>query len=156
MNIKSSTTAAGIIYIIFGLLCIIFQSNIISFIELWAGLALIAFGIINLIKEGIINGLLMIIFGILVLLLGGFVVAVVLYIIAIAAIVIGIQRVCYFSKHRAAVNDSILGPEVLRAILLIIFGVIFLFNQVGTVNVIFIIEGIIMIVSGVCAIADSN
>lgn len=155
MTYRNQATVAGIIYIIFGLLCIIFRGGIISFAAFCAGIALIVFGIVQLVNELVISGTIMLVFGIAILFAGWFMISMIFYMIAIAMIVVGIFKLVEFFKKRA-VNDSILRPEGLRPILLTLCGVVFLFNQRGTVSVVFIIVGILLIIAGILSIVENN
>lgn len=155
MTHNNQTTIAGIIYIVFGILCIAFRGGIISFAAFCVGIAFIVFGILQLVNELVVSGTVMLILGIAILCAGWFMVSVLFYMIAIAMIVYGIVRLTDFFKTRA-VNDTIFRPEALRPILLIICGIVFMFNQGGTISVIFIFVGILLIISGILAIAESN
>ncbi len=155
MTHNNQTTIAGIIYIVFGLLCIAFRGGIISFAAFCVGIAFIVFGIMQLVNELVIPGTVMLILGIAILCVGWFMISILFYIIAIAMIVFGIVKLTDFFKTRA-VNDTILRPEALRPILLIICGIVFLFNQGGTISVIFVFVGVLLIISGILAIVESN
>ncbi len=152
---KNMTTAAGIMYIIFGLLCIILQSRILLFAAIAIGIVFIVFGIINILMMMIPFGVLLLVLGILIILAGWLMIAVLFFVIAIAMIIIGIQRLVRFNRTKA-LNDSMLCPECIRAVLLIVIGVLLFFFQKGTVSAMFIIAGILMIIAGIMAIADKN
>ncbi len=155
MNLKSQTSIAGILYIIFGILCIAFRGGIISFAGICLGAAFLVFGIVNIIREELPVGIVLAIIGVVILLAGKFFIAALFYIVAVILILTGIQRLYVFFKTRA-VNDSILRPEGIRPIVLIIVGLLFLIYQRGTISIIFVAIGILFIVTGILAIADSN
>lgn len=155
MNLKSQTSIAGIIYIVFGILCIVLRSRILSFAAACAGIALVAFGLYFIITSFFTTGILMLTLGIVLLVSGWFFVSVMLYVLAVVLIIAGAYRLSEFFKTRA-VNDSILRPEGMRPILLMVCGVLLLFNQGGTVQVIFIALGVLLLVIGILALCDSN
>lgn len=153
MNLKSQTTVAGFFYIVFGILCIVFRSRILSFAAICAGIALAAYGIYEIVKGMIDTGIVLLAFGVLILVTGWFFISALLYVLAVVLIIVGAQGLYHFFKNRA-VNDSILRPEGMRPIILMVCGILLLFNQGGTVQVIFIIFGVLLIAAGILAICD--
>jgi uncharacterized membrane protein HdeD (DUF308 family) len=150
-----NTNVLGVIYLVFGILCIILKSRIVTLAAICAGAALVGFGIYFIVRELVYQGILMIVGGVLTGILGFLVVSIILYILAIALIVIGIQRLAFFFRTRA-VNDTILRPDGIRPILLITCGVVLVFNQVGVLNIMFVFIGVLLMINGVLALLDRN
>lgn len=155
MYFFKNTNTLGVIYLVFGILCIILKSRIVTLAALCAGGALIGFGIYYITRQLTYQGILMIIGGVLTGVLGFFVISLLLYILAVAFIVIGIQRLAFFFRTRC-VNDTILRPDGIRPIFLIACGVVLIFNQIGVLNVMFVFIGVLLMINGVLALVDRN
>ena len=152
---KTEGFISGILLIIFGIMCIAFRSGIISFAAWLVGAVLIIFGIMNMVTGMVMPGIVLLVLGIFVLLCGMLMVSLLLYILAICLIIAGAMGLYQYSKQKA-VNESMISSNSIGSVLLLIGGIVMLFNQHGAVSIVFIIVGIALIASGVMRIASSR
>ncbi len=150
----SNNVLAGIAYIFFGALCLILRTDVLFLAANCLGIFLCLMGIMELISANIYGGVVSLCLGILALALGWLVLWVWLYIAAAGIIAFGIYKLNSYCKKKA-VNDPFWCPESVRAILLIVCGVIMFLNLWATVSAIFVIIGILLIVTGIMAILDN-
>ena len=147
-------TAAGIMLIIIGALCIIFRSNIIYYASLFIGIALFVYGILELCNDRTTSGILCIIGGLILILLGWFMVAFIFYIIAIALIVIGIVGLVSGGGYTR--GGSFFGSPVVRNIIMIVVGALLFINQRAALSAVFIVIGALLLAAGIMVLTESR
>ncbi len=155
MNQRGISTIAGILYILFGVLCIVLRGGILMFAAYFVGAVLVVYGIIYLVNRVMPQGIVLLVLGVVLILTGWFAVTVLLYIFAIVLIVVGIVNLYQFYKTKA-VNDSPISAEGLRPILIMVCGILLLLNPRGTVSVLFVIVGVLLIVNGIMALIENR
>ena len=151
----SSNIFVGIAYIFFGALCLVLRSDVIFIAAVCLGVTLCVLGITELLRGNIYFGVISLSIGAAVLILGWLMIWILLYIIAAAIIALGIYKLNLYLKTRA-VNDPFWCPETIRAILLIVCGVLMFMNIRATVAAIFVIIGVLLIAAGIMAIIDDG
>ena len=155
MNQRGISTIAGILYILFGVLCIVLRGGILMFAAYFVGAVLIVYGIIYLVNRVMPQGIVLLVLVVVLILTGWFAVTVLLYIFAIVLIVVGIVNLYQFYKTKA-VNDSPISAEGMRPILIMVCGILLLLNPRGTVSVLFVIVGVLLIVNGIMALIENR
>ena len=151
----SSNIFIGMAYMFFGALCLLLRSDVIFIAAVCLGVVLCVIGITELLQGNLYFGIVGLAIGTVVLILGQFMIWVMLYIIAIAIIAFGIYKLNLYFRTRA-VNDPFWCAETIRAILLIVCGVLMFLNLKATVTAIFVIIGILLIAAGIMAIIDDG
>ena len=120
------------------------------------GVLLIVNGIIHLVGDtDKVYGIILICVGALIIVAGWLIATIVLYIIAVLFIIYGALMIYAFFKAGHASIINLIAP-----ILMIVAGVLLFLNQKGTVDWVFIVEGIILVIEGainlVAALATKN
>ena len=143
----SSNIFIGMAYMFFGALCLLLRSDVIFIAAVCLGVVLCVIGITELLQGNLYFGIVGLAIGTVVLILGQFMIWIMLYIIAIAIIAFGIYKLNLYFRTSA---------ETIRAILLIVCGVLIFLNLKATVTAIFVIIGILLIAAGIMAIIDDG
>ena len=156
MNKKEGIATAAV-SIIIGLLLIILKGKVISIVLTILGVVLVLSAIKDFIDKKVESGAIKAVIGVCVLVFGWVFVELAFYILAAALIIIGITQIINIKKygpHGVTFKDNVLiyGKSVITAVA----GVCLLFNQGGTINWVFILAGILLIVDGVMEIAASS
>lgn len=149
---KSSRTGNFIgaaVLIALGILCIFLKAEMISIALTVAGALLIVYGVLDLIRNQIVPGIVKLVCGVAVIILGWLVVTVVLYIAAVLIILYGfLVFLEAWQNVSGKTVDLAFCIAAVRAIVDIVVGFLLLFNQGGTVEWVFIVSGILLLADG--------
>lgn len=132
-----------------GILLLVLQGDFIGILMTIIGVALLVFGIVDLIQKFVPPAVIKLVVGVLIIFFGWTFVTVVLYIVAALLLVTGILMLYDKIKKRiycANIFHTIC--EYAVPALLILIGFMFLFNQGNAINWIFIVAGILTAVEG--------
>lgn len=141
---KRDSIIISLMSIAIGALFIILKGQVISIAMTAIGVLLIVNGIIHIVKDSDkVYGIILLCVGILIIVGGWLITTVILYILAVLFIIYGLLAV--FAFFRGA-NVNVL--YLIAPILMIVAGVLLFFNQKGTIDWVFIVEGIVLIVEG--------
>ena len=150
---QRSNLFTALLSIIIGILFCIYKGGIIGIATTIIGVMLLIIGVLGLVSGVLVGGLIYIILGIVIIVFGWVLTTVVLYIIAVILILIGVLEIIGFQKQ------NIKGTNMLNTILLylapilyIVIGVLLFFNQGGTINWIFYVTGILLIIDGIIGV----
>ncbi len=149
MNKKENIISAAIAIVI-GLLLIILKGKVISIALTVVGVAILISAISDFIGKKTEGGIIKAVIGVCVLVFGWVFVELAFYILAAALIIMGITQIANIRKygpHGVTLKDNALiyGKSIITALA----GVCLLFNQGGTINGVFIVAGILLLVDGV-------
>lgn len=140
---KKNNLIVALGFILMGILFIIFKGAILGWLMTILGAIFIIDGIISIINKTAVVGIIKIVIGAAIILLGWLAVTVILYILAVIFILYGILNLYNLISAKVTSPLLYLMPAMQLAI-----GICLFFNQGGTVNVVFIIAGICLIIDG--------
>lgn len=130
--------------IVIGILFIILKGGVIGIAMTVLGVLLIVNGIIHLVNDNDkVYGIVLICIGALIILGGWLIATIILYIIAVLFIIYGCLTIYAFVKAGHASLINLLAP-----VLMVVAGILLFLNQQGTVDWVFIVEGIILVIEG--------
>lgn len=147
----SDATVYAILYILLGVLFVVFKSSMLNWLLTIAGIALIALGVFDIVRKNLYTGIIEAIVGI-VLIVGGWVfVEIVLIVLGAALIVKGavalVGLIQVHSKNAMA---------IISQILTIVVGVLLIVSKWVMLDWFFIVLGVICIVDGFFALIQKN
>ena len=142
MNKNHLIIALG--FILAGILCIVFKGAIINWLMTIIGVILIIDGILSILANIKEVGIIKIIVGVVLIVMGWVVGVAILYVLSVLFILYGILNL--YNLIKAKVTSILL---YVMPIMQLVIGVALLFNMGRTVNVIFIIIGICLIIDGI-------
>lgn len=141
---KRDSIIIALMSIAIGVLFIIFKGGIIGIAMTVLGVLLIVNGIIHLVADtDKLYGIILICVGALIIIGGWLIATIVLYIIAVLFIIYGVLTIYAFVKAGHASLINLISP-----ILMVVAGILLFLNQKGTVDWVFIVEGIILVIEG--------
>ncbi len=152
MNKKSESLIFAILMIVLGVLFIAFKSNIIGITMTVFGVALIVSAIIDLIQKNVVPGVIKAVVGVVVIVFGWAFVSVALYIMAALILIYGILCLYQTIKSNKTMDKRSKIINYVDSILFIVIGLCLLFNQGGTISLVFIIAGVFLIINGILAL----
>ncbi len=147
-NKKNSELFSSVLYLIVGLLLIIFRSQTIGWAMTIAGIVFIVSGILDLIKKNWTGGGVSLVIGIAILVLGWVAAAIVLLVLGILIAIKGIValiNVCKKDKKNAL--DFVFPALTVVVGLMLAFG--------NGLDVMIIIVGVLLMIDGIIGIAGS-
>ncbi len=136
--------------IVLGILCIIMKGGVISVAMTILGAVLIVLGILDLAGKAFPPAVVKIVLGVLFIVFGWTIVSAVLYIVAALLMIYGILqlygRIRFKVKGPRAIDTvaAYAGPVICIVVAFFLF-----FNQGGTVDWVFIVSGIFLIIEGI-------
>lgn len=139
---------SSLLYIIIGVLLVIFRSQTLGWAMTIAGIVFIVSGILDLVKKNWTGGAVSLIIGIAILILGWAAAQIVLLVLGILIAIKGIVALIDVLKKK---NKGIL--EILFPILSIVVGLMLAFGN--ALDIIIIIVGVLLIVDGVIGLLGS-
>ena len=145
---RSTKSLGAIAMIVLGALFIILKGSVISIAMTLVGVVLILFGIQDVSKHIANAGAAKIVAGVCVILFGWVLVSLACYVLAVILIVHGIiqLREISHSMHRRL--------AWIRPAASVIAGLCLLFNHGGTIDWVFLVAGILLIIDGALQLAD--
>lgn len=153
MKKKLSSLIEALAVILLGVLFIILKEQVGSIAMTIFGVMLIAVGVVNYLNLLHITGIVEIVLGIIVIVCGWTIAKIVLYVLAVILIVYGIVEILNMLKLKRRgfkFGDTIMMYSA--PVLQVLIGILLLMNGFGwvfiVVGVMFIIEGALMLVSG--------
>ena len=139
---SSSNLLSALLYLILGILLVVFKSGALGMAMTIAGIIFIVSGIIEIIKKEMAGGIVSLVIGIVILLLGNLVVDVVLLVLGILIAVKGVISLIEECKKK---KKSALG--ITFAILTVILGIMLAFGN--ALDVMILVCGVVFIIDGV-------
>lgn len=145
---KNSELVSAVLYIIIGVLLVIFRSQTLSWAMTVAGVIFVVSGIIDLVRKNYVGGAVSLVIGIAILILGWLAVEIVLLILGILIAIKGV-----FALIEALKKSKKNALDLVYPILSIVLGVMLAFGN--GLDVIIIIVGILLAIDGVLALIGS-
>ena len=146
---SNSELFSSLLYIIIGVLLVIFRSQTLGWAMTIAGIVFIVSGILDLVKKNWTGGAVSLIIGIAILILGWVAAQIVLLVLGILIAIKGIVALIDVLKKK---NKGIL--EILFPILSIVVGLMLAFGN--ALDIMIIIVGVFLIVDGVIGLLGST
>ena len=144
----NSELFSSLLYIIIGVLLVIFRSQTLGWAMTIAGVVFVVSGILDLVKENWVGGAVSLIIGILILILGWAAAQIVLLVLGILIAVKGVVALIDVLKRK---NAGVL--TVLYPVLSIVVGLMLAFGN--ALDIMIIIVGVLLIVDGVIGLLGS-
>ena len=141
---SGSSLIMSILYIIIGIVLLVCPGEAISIAMTIAGVVFIVSGILELVRKNVLGGIISLIIGIAILVLGWVWVEFIMQIFGILIIIKGIIALVQALKQKKKKFLQILFP-----ILTVLAGILLVFAFGEIIDIILIIGGILLIVSGV-------
>ena len=145
---SNSELFASLLYIIIGVLLVIFRSQTLDWAMTIAGILFVVFGILELVKKNWVGGAISLLIGIVILVLGWTVAWLVLLVLGILIAIKGIVALINELKKKKV---TVLG--VLFPVLTVVAGIALAFG--GALHWLLIIGGIFLIVDGALGLIGS-
>lgn len=139
---------SSILYVIIGVLLIIFQSKTLEWAMTAVGVFFVVSGILDLVKQNWAGGAVSLIIGIAILVLGWLATAIVLLVLGILIAVKGVVALIEIIKNKP--NNAL---EIVFPILTIVTGLVLAFGN--GLNILIIITGILLAIDGAIGIVGS-
>lgn len=153
---KSETIIASIVAMAIGILLIILRSSLIGIVMTAIGIALIGFGIIDLLQHQIPPAVIKMVIGAVIIVCGWVLVEAVLYILAALMLILGglllydkLKNRVHYQKMWMALLDYALPAGLL------LIGALLLFNQTAARDVILVICGILTTIEGAVTLINA-
>ena len=144
----NSELFSSLLYIIIGVLLVIFRSQTLGWAMTIAGIVFVISGILDLVKKNWTGGAVSLIIGIAILILGWFAAKIVLLVLGILIAIKGIVALIDVLKKK---DKSVL--EIIYPILSIVVGIMLAFGN--ALDIMIIIVGVLLIVDGVIGLLGS-
>lgn len=153
---QSEKIISAITTIALGIVLIALQASFIEVLVTIAGAVLIVIGVVDLVQKIIPMAVLKIVIGVIIIICGLAIVEAVLYVVAAVLLIAGILLLYDKIKHRVhcdRVFFTIL--EYAKPCIMLVIGVLLLFNQEDLMSFIFITGGILTILEGGIMLTDA-
>ena len=148
---SDSAIASALLYIVLGVLLIIFKSQTLGWAMTIAGVVFIISGVLDLIKGNVVGGAVSLIIGIAILVLGWTAVKIVLLVLGILMIVKGLISLIQAFKRK---KKNILA--IIFALLTMVAGGLIIFGYASSiVDTVLWVTGILLVVDGVLGLASA-
>lgn len=144
----NSELFSSLLYIIIGVLLVIFRSQTLGWAMTIAGIVFVISGILDLVKKNWTGGAVSLIIGIAILILGWLAAKIVLLVLGILIAIKGIVALIDVLKKK---DKSVL--EIIYPILSIVVGIMLAFGN--ALDIMIIIVGVLLIVDGVIGLLGS-
>ena len=149
-QINQNKLILGIASVVLGILFIIMKGGVISLAMTVVGVLLIVSGVMDIIKKRERDGIIKVAAAAVIIIFGWALVSIALY-VAAALLMVS----CIFVIYRLVVSRVKIIASYIQPSLMLVISLLLLFNQGGTVNSVFIISGIILIIDGAFILADT-
>lgn len=138
-----------------GIMFLAFRGEFIGIVMTVIGASLIVFGIINIFYGDLYQAIAEAVVGAFIIVFGWLLVSVAFYVIAVALIFYGIVKIrLAFTLISAKATLFLITVPFVCGILNIVLGFLLFFNQGGTIDWIFIVSGIGLIIEGILGLVD--
>ncbi len=154
MKKKLST---GLSLVILGVLCIIFKKDLIQYLISAIGLLTIVFGIIDLTKNKINNGVIQIVIGVLIIVFGWFILEACLLVFGAILLVYSVRKLIFSFKLTEHVDGLYKKMQLIGyPLLTVILGILLIISRWAFVDVVFIIIGVITMLNGLAILISKE
>ena len=154
---KKDLLLSSLVTIVLGIWFLIFKGGVVSIAMTVFGVLLIVLGILDLVDKKVVPAVVKIVLGVVVIVFGWALVSAVLYILGALLLILGILMLIDLS------NEKLKGKSVFEVLmkilipaLLIVTALCLFFNQGGTLDWVFIVSGVVLIVEGIVMLIDAS
>ena len=148
---SDSAVASALLYVILGVLLIVFKSQTLGWAMTIAGAVFIISGVLDLVKGNVAGGAVSLIIGIAILVLGWTAVTIVLLVLGILMAVKGLVSLIQALKRK---KKNVLA--IIFALLTIIAGGLIIFGYASAIiDTVLLVAGILLVVDGVLGLASA-
>ena len=140
-------TAAALILI--GLLFIMFKGGVISIAMSLIGITLIVLGILDVLRQRVVSGIVKLVFAALVMLAGWLFITLALYVLGAFLLIAGAGQLVALSKLKFKKLTLGVAMHFVQPIIYILVAICLFFNQGGAINWVFTVSGILLLVDGI-------
>ena len=140
-------TAAALIII--GLLFIMFKGGVISIAMSLIGITLIVLGILDVLRQRVVSGIVKLVFAALVMLAGWLFITLALYVLGAFLLIAGAGQLVALSKLKFKKLTLGVAMHFVQPIIYILVAICLFFNQGGAINWVFTVSGILLLVDGI-------
>ena len=143
-------TAAALIII--GLLFIMFKGGVISIAMSLIGITLIVLGILDVLRQRVVSGIVKLVLAALVMLAGWLFITLALYVLGAFLLIAGAGQLVALSKLKFKKLTLGVAMHFVQPIIYILVAICLFFNQGGAINWVFTVSGILLLVDGIVGI----
>ncbi len=148
---SDSAVASALLYVILGVLLIVFKSQTLGWAMTIAGAVFIISGVLDIVKGNVAGGAVSLIIGIAILVLGWTAVTIVLLVLGILMAVKGLVSLIQALKRK---KKNVLA--IIFALLTIIAGGLIIFGYASAIiDTVLLVAGILLVVDGVLGLASA-
>ncbi len=148
---SDSAVASALLYVVLGVLLIVFKSQTLGWAMTIAGAVFIISGVLDLVKGNVAGGAVSLIIGIAILVLGWTAVTIVLLVLGILMAVKGLISLIQALKRK---KKNVLA--IIFAILTMVAGGLIIFGYGSTIiDTVLLVAGILLVVDGVLGLASA-
>lgn len=148
---SDSAIASALLYVVLGVLLIVFKSQTLGWAMTIAGAVFIISGVLDLVKGNVAGGAVSLIIGIAILVLGWTAVTIVLLVLGILMAVKGLVSLIQALKRK---NKNVLA--IIFAILTMVAGGLIIFGYASAIiDTVLLVAGILLVVDGVLGLASA-
>ena len=140
-------TAAALIII--GLLFIMFKGGVISIAMSLIGITLIVLGILDVLRQRVVSGIVKLVLAALVMLAGWLFITLALYVLGAFLLIAGAGQLVALSKLKFKKLTLGVAMHFVQPIIYILVAICLFFNQGGAINWVFTVSGILLLVDGI-------
>ena len=145
---KNSELVTSLLYVIIGVLLVIFRSQTLGWAMTIAGVFFIASGVLDLVRQNWAGGAVSLVIGIAILVLGWLAAAIVLLVLGILIAIKGV--VAFLGVFKKGANNAL---ELVFPILSVVIGLMLAFGN--GLDVLIIITGVLLAVDGAIGLVGS-
>ena len=153
--LKSNKLISAVLTVVLGLLFLVFKSAVIGWAITVFGVAIIAMGVLDILKKNLVPGVVRAAIGVLVILLGWLLLDIALIILGVVLLAYGALQVLEILKekgNKGSVMELLL--QYAQPAINVIIGICLLFARGEMINIVCIIVGIIFFIQGILALLD--
>jgi len=148
---SDSAVASALLYVILGVLLIVFKSQTLGWAMTIAGAVFIISGVLDLVKGNVAGGAVSLIIGIAILVLGWTAVTIVLLVLGILMAVKGLVSLIQALKRK---KKNVLA--IIFALLTMVAGGLIIFGYASAIiDTVLLVAGILLVVDGVLGLASA-
>ena len=140
-------TAAALIII--GLLFIMFKGGVISIAMSLIGITLIVLGILDVLRQRVVSGIVKLVLAALVMLAGWLFITLALYVLGAFLLIAGAGQLVALSKLKFKKLTLGVAMHFVQPIIYILVAICLFFNQGGAINWVLTVSGILLLVDGI-------
>lgn len=149
---KSNDLITAVALLVIGMLFVIYKSEVFSIAMSLIAVTLGVLGVVDIIREFTVSGVVKIVLALLVLATGWTFITLALYILGAFLLIAGISELYALSKVKIKKMTLGLAMHIAQPVIYILVAICLFFNQGGALSWVFTVSGLFLIVDGVVAL----